>query len=347
MNQLITGIQQVGIGVINCQEAKYYYKDIFGMDILIFDDTSSAELMTQYTGNEIHQRRAILTMNLFGGGGFELWQFISRQPEIYNAEFGDQGIFAVKIKCHSANDAYSYFKKTPGITLSKLLISPHGQSHFWITDRFGNFFNIAQSNHWFKKNDCKTGGVYGAVIGVSNMDASLDFYRNLLGITEVVYDITSTFNDLPHNSSEAFRRVVIRKNKSECGAFTNLLGDVEIELVQNINRTSKRIFAGRYWGDCGFIHLCFDVTNMDKLKNLSSELGYKFTVDSKNSYAMDTAEGRFCYVEDPDGTLIELVETHKIPIIKKWNWHIDLAKRKSNKPLPRWMINMLVLNKVK
>lgn len=68
MNQLITGIQQVGIGVVNSHEAKYYYKEIFGMDVLIFDDIASAELMTQYTGNEIHQRHAILTMNICGAG---------------------------------------------------------------------------------------------------------------------------------------------------------------------------------------------------------------------------------------------------------------------------------------
>lgn len=68
---------------------------------------------------------------------------------------------------------------------------------------------------------------------------------------------------------------------------------------------------------------------MDALKKIAKELGYIFTVDSENSYAMDTAEGRFCYVEDPDGTLIELVETHKIPVIKKWNWHINLKKGKT------------------
>jgi len=32
---------------------------------------------------------------------------------------------------------------------------------------------------------------------------------------------------------------------------------------------------------------------------------------------MGEASGHFAYVEDPDGTLIEFVETHKIPIIKK------------------------------
>jgi hypothetical protein len=35
-----------------------------------------------------------------------------------------------------------------------------------------------------------------------------------------------------------------------------------------------------------------------------------FTVDSKIP-EMDNASGVFCYIEDPDGTLIELVGTHK------------------------------------
>ncbi|MEP6583894.1 MAG: VOC family protein [Ginsengibacter sp.] len=347
MQQLITGIQQVGIGVANSKEAKYYYIDIFGMNVLIFDDTASATLMSRYTGNEIHRRNAVLTMNLGGGGGFELWQFISRDPEKYYAEFGEIGIFSPKIKCRNAQNAHIHFKRKSGLSISELMVSPHGKSHFWIKDMYGNFFNIAEANHWFKNNDCINGGVYGAVIGVVNMDASLKFYKTFLGMNEIVYDITSAFTDIPHSSGDVFRRVLIKKDKATYGAFTNLLGDVEIELVQNINKRSKRIFEGRYWGDCGFIHLCFDVTDMDALEKSARMLGYNFTIDSKNSYAMDTATGRFCYVEDPDGTLIELVETHKIPIIKKWNWHIDLKKRKGQKPLPDWIISMLALNKVK
>ena len=62
---------------------------------------------------------------------------------------------------------------------------------------------------------------------------------------------------------------------------------------------------------------------------------------------MDNASGRFCYVEDPDGTLIELVETHKVPILKKIGWFLDLQKRDQEKPLPNWMIKMLALSKVK
>ena len=124
MKQLITGIQQVGIGVSNSGEAKILYRDVFGMNILIFDDKASAELMSCYTGKEIHQRHAILTMNLAGGGGFEIWQFTSRKPQSYNAQFGDIGIFSVKIKCHNISDAQTHFKKNKNICTSELMKSP-------------------------------------------------------------------------------------------------------------------------------------------------------------------------------------------------------------------------------
>jgi hypothetical protein len=62
---------------------------------------------------------------------------------------------------------------------------------------------------------------------------------------------------------------------------------------------------------------------------------------------MDNASGRFCYIEDPDGTLIELVETHKVPVFKKIGWYLDLRKRNQEKQLPEWIIKMLALSKVK
>jgi hypothetical protein len=62
---------------------------------------------------------------------------------------------------------------------------------------------------------------------------------------------------------------------------------------------------------------------------------------------MGEAAGRFSYIEDPDGTLIEFVETHKVPIMKKIGWYINLKKRNMLKPLPNWMISTIGWGKVK
>jgi len=49
---IISGIQQVGIGVENLYEAWSYYIDLFNMDIRILEDDKTAELMLPYTGGK-------------------------------------------------------------------------------------------------------------------------------------------------------------------------------------------------------------------------------------------------------------------------------------------------------
>ncbi len=65
-----------------------------------------------------------------------------------------------------------------------------------------------------------------------------------------------------------------------------------------------------------------------------------------NSFDMGEAAGHFSYIEDPDGTLIEFVETHKVPILKKFGWYLDLRKRDPNKSLPDWIIKTLKFSRV-
>jgi hypothetical protein len=118
------------------------------------------------------------------------------------------------------------------------------------------------------------------------------------------------------------------------GSFSRLIGPSRIELVQCLTRTPQKIFGGRYWGDLGFIHLCFDIHGMQALRTKCSAAGSPFTVDSSSSFDMGDAAGHFSYIEDADGTLIEFVETHRLPVLKKLGIYLDLKKRNPEKPLP-------------
>ena len=157
------------------------------------------------------------------------------------------------------------------------------------------------------------GGVCGVVIGVSDMNKALEFYRTLLDRARIIYDQTDGWNGMPGTESIkcTYRRVLLRKRFIPKGAFSELLGHIDIELVQCIGREPHKIFKNRYWGDLGFIHLCLDVFDMDTLKAKLATHGHYFTVDSANSFDMGEAAGRFTYAEDPNGTLIEFVQTHK------------------------------------
>ena len=116
-----------------------------------------------------------------------------------------------------------------------------------------------------------------------------------------------------------------------------------------MDRTPRKIYEGRYWGDPGFIQICFDITNMDALRDSCAAMGHPFTVDTTQKYKegssfdMGEAAGQFAYIEDPDGTLIEFVETHKIPVVKKLGWFIDMKKRNPEKSLPKFLFRMMGL----
>ena len=85
---------------------------------------------------------------------------------------------------------------------------------------------------------------------------------------------------------------------------------------------------------------------MDEFKAFCAAQGHPFTVDScpdGERFDMGDASGRFAYIEDPDGTLLEFVETYKIPVAKKLGWFIDMEKRDPAKPLPKFLFRMMGL----
>ncbi len=347
MHDYISGIQQIGIGVKDASSSMHRYKQLFGMSTLVFNDISDASLMSKYTGGKVYNRQAVLSLNMQGGGGFEIWQYINRNPEepCTIPLPGDFGIYAAKIKCSDIEKAYQQFSKETGLSISPVSKDLLGRDHFYVRDPYNNVFNIIPANHWFNKNGNPVGGVTGAVIGVQDMDKALSFYTKVLSIDKIVYDETTVCEE--GIAKGLYRKVLLQKTCSGKGAFGKLLGPVEIELVQSLDRGAVKIYADRFWGDCGFIHLCFDVLDMDALKQHAGKHGYDFTVDSVNSFGMENASGRFCYMEDPDGTLIELVETHRVPIFKKLGLYLNLKKRNLAKPLPDWMIKMMSISKVK
>ena len=351
MAYIISGIQQLGIGVPNVQEGFKWYRQNLGIDIPILDEASEANLMLPYTGQKPHQRHAILAISGKGGGGFEIWQYTSRvpQPSAFSIELGDLGILIGKIKTENIRESIAFFKKKGISVLSDIQENPLQQKHFYIKDLYGNMFEIIESKEMFGKSLHATGGPIGAVIGVSDLEKSIKFYKDILGYDKVLFDKESVFDDLKNlpAGQNKCRRVLLTHSKPRAGSFARMLGDSYIELIKVYDRIPRKIFENRFWGDLGFIHLCFDIKDMNDLRIKCAELGYPFTVDSGTTFEMGDAAGHFSYIEDPDGALIEFVETFKIPILKKLGWYLDLRKRKPEKPLPNWMLKTLSFSRVK
>lgn len=344
----IAGIQQIGVGTLDFRKSWNWFIAYFGADIKILEDDTVAERMLPYTGGKPQQRHACIAVNLQGGGGFEIWQYSKRKPSVcpFKICVGDLGIFAAKLKCVNVSAFYKKVSATwKSCTPPEIL--PDGTPCFYMKDLYGNCFQLVEDKSVFINEGKLTGGMAGAVIGVTDIDRSVKFYSQVLGYSIVKSDTIGKFSeyDILPESDKQYRRVILAAPERK-GAFAELFGDSTIELVQALDRKPHKIYEGRYWGDPGFIQICFDVSNMKALGKFCAEMGHPFTVDScpdGEQFDMGDASGHFTYIEDPDGTLIEFVETHKVPIIKKLGWFIDMKKRDPKKSLPKFLFRMMGL----
>lgn len=327
-----------------------WYRRHLGFDILVFEDNSTAELMLRYTGGEPRDRYALLSMNMRGGGGLEIWQFKKRKPQPPKEaiKFGDLGINTLRIRTSCIEETYKDLSGITGIRISQIGNNPDRRS-FYFSDPWGNWVEMVEEPYVFCNTKKASGGVLGVSLGVSDIERSKAFYKKILGYEKLVSDRTGVFTEfskIPGGSGN-YRRVILCQNRKAIGGFGKLFGPSEIELIQALDRKANRLYENRFWGDLGYIHLCFDIHGMAALRAKCMEAGFPFTVDSSNSFDMGDAAGHFSYIEDPDGTLIELVETHKVPIFKSLGINIDLLKRNPHKPLPKWMVKAMQIHRRK
>lgn len=321
------------------------------MDVAVFRDEGRAELMTRYTGNVQQERRAVLAANLRGGGGLEIWQYTKRVPRepLVPPRIGDLGILSVNIKTENLAKARAWVEAADAHLNGDIAPGPAGEPHFFFTGPGGLLFEVSERADWFGRRGGPLGGVCGCMIGVSDIDRARRLYSDILGYRRVVRDSLGVFDDLrllPGGAGE-LRRVVLEREVVHAGGLSRLLGSSRIELIQALDRVPRKVFQDRFWGDLGFIHLCFDAWGLGGLKEACVALGFPFTVDSAQAFEMGDASGRFAYVEDPDGTLIELVEPYRIGIVPAWGWFLDLRGRDPRKPLPDLLLKAMALKRVR
>lgn len=352
----ISGIQQIGVGVEDVYKAWDWYREHFGQDVLLSDAPGDASMMQPYTAHRPQSRHTILAYNMQGGGGLEIWQYTSRKPTKAGFEIalGDLGTTIAKLKSNNVASAYLNIKSK----MPELLLSGYGRNladkdHFFIQDPFGNMFEVVESDVMFRETNSRVGGVYGAIVGVSDMDRSIEFYKEILGYDTVIYDKTDVFEDFSRmpGGDDTFRRVLLGHSQPRKGPFSNFLNESQIELIQLVDtyrRKPRKIydFETHLWGDPGFIQICYDIRNMKELKEYCESKGCPFTTDSNPEayeseakiFDMGGASGHFTYIEDPDGNLIEFVETYYVPIVAKIGLGINLQKRDPERPLPDFIM---------
>jgi len=123
-----------------------------------------------------------------------------------------------------------------------------------------------------------------ASIRTSNMDRSIDFYTRLLGLTLL------NRREIPQNNAE----IAFLRDPQAKGAT------LELTFYRNQKKFSQAEYGNRV-----FDHLAFEVTDMHQtIEAMQKE---KITITDE-PFKLSPAGSLIAFVEDPDGTLIELIE---------------------------------------
>ena len=124
-------------------------------------------------------------------------------------------------------------------------------------------------------------------IRASNLERSIDFYSNLMGLELI------SRRQIPQNNAE----IAFLQDPQKKGAILEL----------TYYRNQKKFFQAEYENRI-FDHLAFEVKDMDStIKRLKE----KKTTVTDEPFSLGTSGTIIAFIEDPDGILIELIESKK------------------------------------
>lgn len=338
----------IAVGTRDADKMFHFLKDAFYFDVLVSDQIGSQKAMAPYTAGAAMHRRAMMVVNMQGGGVFEILQPLDTPalPLQRPLQFGDLGINLVKIGSYDIKKSFRRLEQS-GHTLSVLVSDPFGRRTFFLRDFEDNLYQVVEALPG-QKHRCldlanDTSGIAGCVIGVSNLTLATRFYCDILGYEYAasLEQSDNQWNDNFCGNSGVFECVLLRKPSMAKSLLATLLGPSEIELVCTAPEPDKiRLLDGRRWGDVGFCHVALDSIHMDNTRHFLREHKLAVTVDTRINWSGIDVE--FLYVEDPDRTLVEVTYFRRIPLLKALGLYYDVGK-KGMKPLGRFWFYLIGL----
>ena len=135
-------------------------------------------------------------------------------------------------------------------------------------------------------------------VTVSDMDRSLAFYRDMLGLREIERHLLEGETISKMAGKDGVVMQVVRLQAPET---TGML----IDLQQYVS--PKGGVSNGKLGDVGHSHICLGVPNLVEAYSEMQEQGVKF-VSEPVSFDLDWAIVHVVFLEDPDGYILELMQ---------------------------------------
>ena len=348
---MIHGIQHIGIGVKDFDTMWDFYRRTLHFNVPLSRAHSVADRMGSLTGGD-HKRKVVIALNLLGGGLIEILQFTSKEPvSSPHVAWDRYGFLSFALKVIDLDAACAQIEDSGAeVIVAPAPMAPaeeDGWRQLYFRDPEGNMLSLVEApeiDFAFKRTGSNIGGILFPTVGVSSMERSLAFYRGILDYTRVVYDWQGEdprLASLPGAGGVPIRRVLLARDREPTSLFRYYLDGGMIELIEVPKAAGSHLYADRDWGDQGIMELCLDVNAIGATyQNLISRGAEPVIEPEDEDFDMGGGSSAlFAYVQDPDGTWIELAEIISFNIFLGLKF--NLRKRGSQRPLSPTLLRLL------
>jgi glyoxylase I family protein len=142
-------------------------------------------------------------------------------------------------------------------------------------------------------------GVHHTCITVSDLEQSIEFYRDLLGLELVMTEESERSGD------DRSKALGVPKAKVKLAILR--AGDARVELIEYVASSGRPY--DRHNNDIGAMHIAFHVDDIDAVYRRLLESGVRFTAPPATIPAGPMKGWRWTYLFDPNGVSLEIIQT--------------------------------------
>ena len=302
----ISGVHHVAIGVKDLESMKSFYRGVLGFtEVFAEFDESEQEVMREVTRSSRAVFSGAILCQKAGGILLELIHMSEPVPRPIRKDFryGDIGVAKITGAVSDVRGTYEALKdKVSFCSSPKTAVIPGWGDYPFVycRDPEGNLVEIVSAR-------AAVEGIFGGArsigISVTDLDRSISFYRNLLGLHVLIVDVHEGFSGLVDEVSAAADTRV-----RSCLLSAHGKRDAMIELFEVLEPRGRSIPFSVSWGDFGYLQVAF---NCDDIRGIAYDMeraGMDLLCSPKvMAGGIPEHPGEFVYVRDPDGIPVEFL----------------------------------------
>jgi catechol 2,3-dioxygenase-like lactoylglutathione lyase family enzyme len=313
---MINAFQHIGMGVKDIDKTYSFYRNLFGFKVKLNDVTMASKEMEPVIGS-VETMRIIMAANVKGGGILEFVEHKSSPTRSFpgGAIYGSYGVLEIGFGVRGIDRVVDHFRAQGVNFLTPICDLEMDGGRRWqyayLKDTDGMRVQLVEDIRPGEP-DAKKPEVHGVMhvaIGVSDIENSKAFYKNVLGFDQQIFAYQGHMADMdPVSGGPLQMNLAILERSAPVTGPVKMLPAGTVKLLEVPDNQGAHVYKGRRWGDIGCMEFCMDVSDLEATVADAETKGAKVYLPPVDIDMGSGSRGKVAYIRDPDGTVVEFVE---------------------------------------